>query len=135
MSGGRGRRYDVPGSPPARHGGGSDHGMVTLEVALAIPVVLIVTVAATLLLSLGHLQARLTDAARSAARDVARGQSQELAVAHATRGVPGARVEVTVSGDVVSVRAEQEVRGPGPLLAAIRRTVSATVVTHREGTP
>ena len=108
--------------------------MVTLEVALAIPVVLLVTVAAALLLAAGHLQARVTDAARSAARDVARGQSQADAVAAATRGLPGATVDVTLSGDVVSVRAEQEIRGPGPLLGAIRRTVSATVVTYREET-
>lgn len=113
-------------------GSSTDAGMVTLEVALAIPVVILVCAAVAVLLAAGQLQARVTDSARSAARDVARGQSPEVAIEAATRTLPEVRLQVSVSGSQVTVRAEDQLRGPGPLLGAVSHTVSATVITYRE---
>ncbi len=109
--------------------------MVTIEIALAIPMVLLVTVAAAVLLAAGHMQARTTDAARAAARELARGESPAAAVAAAHRVVPDGEVRVVRDEDVIEVRVTREVRGPGPLLGQVRRTVSGTAVTRREGLP
>lgn len=128
MRGRRGRHSGVPG-------GSADAGMVTLEVALAIPIVIVISAAVALLLAVGQLQARVTDAARTAAREVARGQQPDVAVEAANHVLPGCRLSVAVLGSQVTVRAEDELRGPGPLLGAITRTVTATVITYQEDIP
>ncbi|UED85522.1 TadE family type IV pilus minor pilin [Streptomyces profundus] len=86
----------------------SDRGYVTVETALAIPVlVLLLTV---LLGALGAVaaQSRCQDGARAAARAAARGEPADVVLEAARRAAPGgARVRTTQEGDLhrVSVTA------------------------------
>ena len=91
-------------------------GAATAELAMAVPLLVGVTLGLVWLLSVGVAQLRIVDAAREAARAVARGDSSQEAV---RRGVevapPGARLTVTGSGGDVVVTADGSVRGPGGL--------------------
>ena len=73
------------GRPPHPAG---DRGLGTVEAALALPVVLLVGVAATALPLVGGAQVRCTDAAREVALLVARGASPAEAAAVAGRLAP-----------------------------------------------
>lgn len=119
-------RCTPPGS--ASH----ESGMVTLEIALAIPLVLIFAVAGAWLVAAGQAQALVTDAARATAREVARGVPERQAVAAGHQVAPDAEIVVSASGSVIRVRAERTLRGPGPLLSHLRQSVSSTVVTTAE---
>jgi len=119
--------------PPARHGG-SARGFVIVEMALAIPMLLSVTVALAWGLSLGSVSMSLGDAARQAARDLARGVPTGQAVARAQALIPEATLRVIESGAVVVVAAEQEVAAPGPVLGGLSVTVHQQVSVPREWT-
>ncbi len=110
----------------------ADHGMVTLEVALALPLIVIFVVAGAVLLAAGATQARLTDAVRTTARELARGDAPADALAAGRRIAPDAQVVIRSSGPVIEVAARQEVHGPGPLLGALSQTITATAVTAAE---
>lgn len=91
-------------------------GAVTAELALALPLLLAVTVAMVWLLAVGAAQIRVVDAAREAARAVARGDDVAAARELARRIAPdGARVLVSATGGRVVVRASAHVAGPGGL--------------------
>lgn len=135
------RGWLLSAAPGATSGGGgeagtssdpSEDGMVTLEIALAVPLVLIATVASAMLLSAGVQQARVEDAARAAARELARGESPAHAIEAGLQVSPGASVQVRRSSGVVEVSVHYQVQGPGPLLSGLSRTVSATAVTRAE---
>lgn len=106
----------------ARPASGSrgERGAVTAELALGLPLLLALTVGLVWMLSLATAQVRVVDAAREAARAVARGDDQATARSLATRvAPPGARVTVSVSGDQVVVEAVAHVDGPGRWLAVL----------------
>lgn len=82
--------------------------MVTAEAAMVIPVLLLVTVALTWLVTLGIAQVRCVDAAREGARLAARGESSGAIMAAVRRAGPAgaqATVEETAAGMTVSVEA------------------------------
>lgn len=112
----------------------ADHGMVTLEVALALPLIVVAVVAGAVLLAAGATQARLTDAARATARELARGDSAGDALAAGRHVAPDAEVSIVRVGPVIEVAASQQIRGPGPVLGALSRTMTASVVTSAEET-
>ncbi|WP_377640204.1 TadE family type IV pilus minor pilin [Oryzobacter terrae] len=88
-------------------------GTATAELAVALPALVLVLAASLAALDLGVDQVRCVDAARSAARLVARGDPEARAVEEARRaGPPGAVVTVSVVGARVTV----EVVGPVPTL-------------------
>ena len=60
---------------------GRDSGMVTAEIALATPSVILLCALGVGMMSVGMTQLRVAEAARVAAREVARGASSEQAVA------------------------------------------------------
>jgi TadE-like protein len=97
----------------------SETGAVTAETAVLLP-----ALAALLVLSLWAIgvlgaQLRCIDAARTAARALARGEPEELARAAARAAAPhGARVRVTQGGDLVVVQVEATIGVPGPWSAA-----------------
>lgn len=96
--------------------GTGERGAVTAELALALPTLLAVTVGLVWLLSVGAAQVRTVDAAREAARALARGDDTAQAVAVGQRvAPPGVRVTVSRSGDRVTARARGRVPGPGGL--------------------
>ena len=92
-------------------------GAATAELALAIPLLLSLTIGLVWLLSVGAAQVRMVDAAREAARATARGDPVPEAEARGEQiAPPGSTVAVvTRDGDVVST-ATGSVDPPGGLL-------------------
>lgn len=113
----------VPRAPLARRARPQrDRGAVTAEAALVIPSLVLVTLILAAAVSVVAVRLQVIDAAREAARVVARGegaaQAQDLA-----RGIagPDAIVEVTVNGQQVraSVEAPALAHRPDGLLGAL----------------
>lgn len=83
-----------------------ERGMVTAEAAVVAPFVLTLGLALLWCSALGIAQVRLSDAAREAARVVARGEPVESAERLARSQAPdGARIEVVRGEGLVEVRA------------------------------
>jgi hypothetical protein len=94
----------------------SERGAVTAELAMALPLLVALTIGLVWLLSVGAAQVRAVDAARETARAVARGDDVGAAVAAGERVVPeGGSVSVTSSGGRVRAEAVAQVEGPGGL--------------------
>lgn len=84
--------------------------MVTAETAMVLPLLVVVTALAMAVLAHGIDQVRCVDAARSAARAAARGDSVEAVRSAARSGAPpGSAVTVSPAGETVVV----EVTAPG----------------------
>ena len=93
-------------------------GAVTAEAAVVVPVLAIVTVGLAWMVTVGVTHARVVDAAREAARVVARGESPANGSMLARRvGPAGSRAVVSSDGDTVVVTVTAPVRGPGGLFA------------------
>lgn len=122
---------------PYRRDRPDQRGAVTAELALGIPLLLAVVVALVWLLAVGAGQVRVVDAAREAARSLARGDDQAVAVARAEE-VAGARATVTVvsTGPQVRVLVTRRLDGPGGLLDALPgASLSHEAVAAAEGPP
>lgn len=121
----------MPRPAPRRVG---ERGAVTAELALGIPVLLVVTLALAWLLGVVVGQVRVVDAAREAARAVARGDPEAEAVALARRiAPPGARVSVR-TGEQVTVTVTARIRAPGPVPGpGARVDATATALAERPG--
>lgn len=95
-----------------------EHGAVTAELALGLPLLLALTVGLVWMLTLATAQVRVVDASREAARVVARGDGEETARRIAQQVAPqGAQVSVATQGDRVVVETVATVAGPGGWLA------------------
>ena len=116
---------------PSRTRARSDSGMVVLETAIAIPVLAAVAIALAWVVSIGGAALHLGDTVRSAARELARGESQEAVLGRARSEVPAADFVVAVDGARVVVSAHQRVAPPIPLLdglaVAIKQQVDVPV--------
>lgn len=96
-----------------RHGRGS----VTAEAALVMPLLLAVAGLLVWLVGVGIAQVQCVDAARDAARALARGEPQPQVVAAAREMAPeGAEVQVRRSDGSVEVRVSYAATPPGTLL-------------------
>lgn len=105
--------------------------MATVELAVALPVLVLVVAAAMTAVSVQLAQLRCVDAAREGARVAARGESVELVRSVAVRVAPdGAAVAVTADGGQVSVRVSARAGVVGGLLP--RFQVVGTAVALRE---
>jgi Flp pilus assembly protein TadG len=112
-----------------RHGG--EHGMVTAETAVVLPVLLLVLAGAVAAVTLVAAHLKCVDAAREAARAAARGEDVAAVMAIAGRAGPrGAGGIVSTSGDEVTVTVRARIRPLGPV--PLRVTVSATAVAVLE---
>ena len=114
-----------------------ERGAVTAELAMALPMLVVVTCALAWLLALGGTQLRLVDAAREVARAVARGDDQETALEVGRRVAPeGARFTIAPGGDgqvVVSVAAPAGDRGPaGSMLPDLTLSAEATALVEED---
>ena len=102
-----------------RRSGGSratERGAVTAEVAVALPALVLVTVTLMWLVSVAAAQIRCADAAREAARALARGDQSADAEAIMARTAPrGSSMTSQVHDDIVEVRVRADVRPPGSL--------------------
>lgn len=96
--------------------------MVTAEVAVAIPSVLLILVVALAAVDLGISQVRCVDAARTGARLLARGEDRAVAVEQVRATAPSdAVVHIATSGDLVTVRVSAPVP---PALVPLRLQLS-----------
>ena len=120
-------RYRMGGRIQARDG-----GMVTTEVAVALPAVLGIALVVVWIIALGVSQAVVSQAAREGARAAARGESVGAVRAAAHEVAPGARVSVARRGDLVAITASVERRPPLRLLRGLGRTLTATSVAREE---
>jgi Flp pilus assembly protein TadG len=95
-------------------------GAVTVELAVALPVLLGLTVGLVWLLSLATAHVRAVDSAREVARAVARGDSESSAVS-VGQGLapPGSRITVARGSGEIRVRVTGAVSGPGGLFARL----------------
>ncbi len=89
---------------PVRSRGRAERGMATAELAVITPLAVLVVVLLLWTASLGYTQVRLTDAAREAARMVARGDAVDEAEQVAREQAPeGSDVVITERDGVVEV--------------------------------
>jgi Flp pilus assembly protein TadG len=114
---------------------GSERGTVTAEAALVLPVVAMFVLALMWLLAVGIAKIQTVDAARDAARVLARGDGTQAAVAAALLSAPtGAHVAVgAASPDRATVTVTVNVTTPGWLLVHLPGvTLSCTATTPTE---
>jgi Flp pilus assembly protein TadG len=108
-----------------------EHGMVTAETAVVLPVLLLVLAGAVSAVTLVAAHLTCVDAAREGARAAARGEDTASAMAIAGRAAPhGADASLEIVGDEVRVTVTARVAPLGPV--PLRVTVSATAVALLE---
>jgi Flp pilus assembly protein TadG len=105
-----------------------DEGSVTVEAALGLAGLTVVTVLLVAGLTVLTSQLRCTDAAREAARLLARGQPHEAAAAVHQIAPAGANLSVQQTGDAISVQVTA--RPAGGLLPAIQLDATAYAVAE-----
>jgi len=110
----------------------SDDGMVIVEAAVAIPALVAVTSALVWAVLVATTNLAVGDAARSAARELARGVPVAEALARAEAGVPGAHARVEEAADEVAVVVIKDVGAPVPILNGLTVTVSQRIAVPRE---
>ena len=111
-----------------------EHGAVTAEAAVVLPVIVLFTVTMAWLVCVGLTQLRALDAAREVARAAARSDGGGAALGLGRRVAPaGSRVWVRQDHDDVVATVVSPVRGPGGLLGHLGGAhVTATAVSARE---
>lgn len=111
----------------------ADRGAATAETAIVMPVIALL-VAVLLIAGLGvSAQVRLEHAARSAARELARGEDPAAASAVAERvGGEGTVVQISADGDWVLVTTARTLQAPGGVLAGASWEISADAAARRE---
>jgi hypothetical protein len=106
-----------------------DRGSVTAEIAVALPALVVMVMAALSAVAVATAQLRCVDAAREAARAAARGDTLPVVRGIARHSAPPrAAVAVTTHGEQVSVTVSASVRllsGRGPAIAVEGRAVAA----------
>jgi Flp pilus assembly protein TadG len=102
---------------------GDDRGTVTVEAALALCSLMLVLALAIGAIAAVGAQLRCLDAAREIARLVARGEPDRARSVGESIAPSGARIQIGVVGDAVTVEVSSEIAGRLPGLA-----VSATAV-------
>ena len=110
----------------------SESGMVSAELALAIPALVAVVAALAWLLGLGVTQGLVAQAAREGARAAARGETVAVVRATARQVAPDATVVVRRSGRLVSVTTAVTRTPPVRFLRPLRREVRASASSWRE---
>ncbi len=113
-------------------GVGGETGMVTAELAVGLPGLVVVAVVLAWLLSLGAAQAGLAQAAREGARAAARGEPTTSVRAAVHRLVPDAVVVVRTRGEQVVVTAQLRREPPMALLQPLARDLAASATGWRE---
>jgi Flp pilus assembly protein TadG len=108
-----------------------DRGSATAETALALPALVVLVAAGMTAIMVGSAQLRCIDAAREAARAVARGEPAGRVREIANQAAPtGARTDIATTGDLITVTTSAEVHPISGLLPAI--VVRGRVITLAE---
>jgi Flp pilus assembly protein TadG len=116
-----------------------ERGAVTAETAVVLPLLVAVTLAMIWLVAVGLAQMRAPDAAREAARAVARGESVARAEVLARQAAPGIGVQVVRSDGEVRVVVDQRLAPPEGVLghlpgAGVHAEATALVEDAGSGT-
>ena len=109
-----------------------ERGSVTLETAFAIVVLLAVLVVALWCVGVAVGALRTQDAARNAARALARGDSFEDARALGLQSAPQARITFSASNGTVTATVRNRVKATLPLLDRVGFTIERSAVAARE---
>lgn len=114
-----------------------ERGAVTAELAMALPLLVAVTIGLVWLLAIGAAQLRVVDGARETARAVARGDDEGSAVGLGRRVAPeGATFTVTDAEGDVHVRVVARAEGPGGIFGFLPPVqLEAEAVTTAEEPP
>jgi hypothetical protein len=112
----------------------TERGAATAELAMALPLLIAVTIGLVWLLAVGAAQVRAVDAARETARAAARGDDISEAVARGRQvAPPGSTVSVHDDGGQVTAVVVGGVSGPGGLFDALPSVrISAQAVAAAE---
>lgn len=110
----------------------SDDGQVIVEIAFAIPALLMIIIALMWMATLGLSHSRAADLAQQAARSLARGMDSGAVHDTVERVLPGAQLGVTATEEHVDVMVSQEVSPPVPLLRGFSITVQGRATALRE---
>ena len=105
---------------------------MTLETAIAIPVLISVGAALIWAMGLGVTSLALAGHARDLARAIARGESSEAAVSQIAQREPTARVFIREDGETVTVSVREVVSIPLPLFDGLELTLAHDAVARRE---
>lgn len=111
-----------------------ERGAVTAEAALAIPLLTLVTLAMVWMLAFGIGQMKTTDAAREAARALARGDSEAEARALVAAVDPGAHVSISRQPGRVVVTVTRPIAGPAAFFPGLAGSTEAVAVAALEET-
>ena len=119
---------------PAVGGRPGEHGTVTAEAALVLPMIVLFTVGMAWLVSVGVTHVRAVDAARETARAVARGEAAGDGRSVGMRvAAAGSSIHVDRRSGTVVVTVTSPVRGPGGLFDFVHPfDVHAQAVAVRE---
>ena len=113
---------------------GGSRGAVTAELAVAIPAVVLLFGVILTAVAAGVAQVRAEEAARAAARELARGEPPNVVAATVQRMAgAGARPEVKADGETVSVTIRVAVSGP--FAAAVGLVAEASAALPAEPPP
>lgn len=107
-------------------------GMVSAEFAVVLMAVSLVIIMVVFAATVGVSYVQTQDAARQAARLVARGEPHSVAKQQARRAIPDAKISISESGEAVSVSVVSAVSLPIAKLRLPALTVSSTAHTPRE---
>jgi len=115
----------------------SERGAVTAEAAVVLPTLAVFTLVMVWFVSWGVAAVRVQDAAREAARVVARGDPASAGTGLARQvAPPGSTVEVHAGPDTIEVVVTTRVRGPGGVFGFVPGVVvhgRAVAATETEG--
>ncbi|MFI1466152.1 TadE family type IV pilus minor pilin [Streptomyces wuyuanensis] len=118
-------------APPARGPTDrpADRGSVTAEAAVAVPALVVFTMALVWALMAASAQIQCVDAARAGARAAARSEPETAALSAARSAAPpGAKISLGRDGDLWRVRVEAA--SPGPGTAALTLTAEAVALAE-----
>jgi hypothetical protein len=111
-----------------------DGGMATAELAVVLPVLVLLVAAGLTAVSVLVAQLRCVDAAREGARAAARGEPIAVVRTAALRAAPGSAVEVGTGADDVRVTVTATAGRGGGLLPTFRVTSTAVALREPEST-
>lgn len=121
----------LPYRRPSRR---SDDGSVTAEAAIVLPLIAAFALVLVWMIAVGIAQVQVVDAARDAARALARGDDEAAAVEAADRTAPDrATVSSSRTGDTVTVTVSSHQEAPSWLLVPLPDvTLDATATVQLE---
>ncbi len=116
--------------------GDCDRGMVTAELAVAMPAVVMVLAVSLFAFTLASDELRCIDAARAAARAAARGDPSSEVLSVARRMAPaGSQVSIGIGSNTVSVRVAAPPRFSSVLIESAHPAATATAARETGDAP